>query len=72
MKNNNIKEPENKSVRTKPYYGEIEYEMPKAFAKELLKTRKGNEVNKPQQEFLCEVVNLEFGIKGNCTRVILT
>ena len=43
---NNIKEPENKSVRTKPYYGEIEYEMPKAFAKELLKTRKGNENNK--------------------------
>lgn len=69
---NNTKEPENKSVRTKPYYGEIEYEMPKAFAKELLKTRKGNENNKSQQDFLCEVVNMEFGIKGYCTRVILS
>lgn len=39
------KEPENKSVWTKPFYNEIEYEMPKALAKELLATRKGEERN---------------------------
>lgn len=37
------KDPESKSVWTKPYYGGIEYVMPKAMAKELLKTRKGVE-----------------------------
>ena len=63
------KDPENKSVWTKPYYGGIEYEMPKAMAKELLKTRKGAEQNLPVNEFLKNVVNMEFGIKGYCVKV---
>lgn len=63
------KEPENKSVWTKPFYNEIEYEMPKALAKELLATRKGEERNMHPQAFLCKVVNEEFGLLGNCTKV---
>lgn len=63
------KDPESKSVWSKPYYGGIEYEMPKAMAKELLKTRKGAEQNLPVNEFLRNVVNMEFGIKGYCVKV---
>ena len=63
------KEPESKSVWTKPFYNEIEYEMPKAFAKEILATRKGEERNMQPQTFLCKVVNEEFGLLGNCVKV---
>ena len=68
-KNKNI-EPESKSVWAKPYEGEIEYEMSKEMAKQILATRKGTDQNVHPQEFLCRVVNEEFGLKGNCTRVL--
>lgn len=58
------------SVFAKPFEGNIEYEMPKGMAKEILKTRKGTDQNMHPQEFLCKVVNEEFGIKGYCTKVI--
>lgn len=61
---------ESKTVWTKPSYGDIEYEMPKVMAKQILATRKGTEANMPPQEFLKKVVNEEFGLKGNCVRVI--
>ena len=64
-----IKEPENKSVWAKPYYGTIEYEMPKEMAKQILATRKGEERNMHPQEFLKKVVNEEFGLLGNCIKV---
>ena len=53
-------------------YGSIEYKMPEELAKQLLKKRKGVEgVNKMKpNEYLCYVVNEEFGIKGNCVKVI--
>ena len=53
-------------------YGSIEYKMPEELAKELLKKRKGKEdVNKMKpNEYLCYVVNEEFGIKGNCVKVL--
>ena len=63
------KEPENKSVWTKPFYNDIEYEMPKGLAKEILATRKGEERNMQPQAFLCKVVNEEFGLLGNCIKV---
>ena len=46
--------------------------MPEELAKELLKKRKGKEgVNKMKpNEYLCYVVNEEFGIKGNCVKVL--
>lgn len=79
MLNNNIiaqkrvnENKDNISLRfyTKSNEGDIEYEMSKELAKNILNGRKGTEVNMHPQEFLCKVVNEEFGIKGNCTRVI--
>lgn len=60
---------ESKSVWTKPYYGGIEYEMPKLMAKEILNERKGADKNMHPQAYLCKVVNETFGLKGNCVKV---
>lgn len=65
-----ITESEAKTVWAKPFEGGIEYEMPKELAKQILATRKGADQNVHPQEFLCRVVNEEFGLKGYCTRVI--
>lgn len=62
-------EPENKSVWTKPFYRPIEYEMPKEMAKVLLAERKGGDRNMRPQDYLCKVVNEDFGILGNCVKV---
>jgi len=62
-------ENESKSVSAKSFYNEIEYEMPKELAKQILATRKGTDQNMHPQTFLCKVVNEEFGIKGNCVKV---
>ena len=44
--------------------------MSKELAKQLLNSRKGTEKNIPAQQYLCQVVNEEFGILGNCTHVV--
>lgn len=62
-------EPESKSVWTKPWYRPIEYEMPKEMAKILLAERKGGDRNMRPQDYLCKVVNEDFGILGNCVKV---
>ena len=64
-------ENETKTVWTKPSYGEIEYEMSKEMAKQILTTRKGTDQNVHPQEFLKRVVNEDFGLKGYCTNVII-
>ena len=48
----------------------IEYQMPTLMATELLKSRKGDELKQHPQAFLCNYVNTELGIKGNCVRVV--
>ena len=63
-------ENESMTVWTKSYEGGIEYEMTKEMAKQILATRKGADQNMSSQKFLCQVVNEEFGLKGNCTRVL--
>ncbi len=65
-----ITENEAKTVWAKPFEGGIEYEMSKELAKQILATRKGTDQSCNPQEFLCRVVNEEFGLKGNCTRVL--
>ena len=60
---------ESKSVWAKPYYGGIEYEMPKLMAKEILNERKGADKNIHPQAYLCKVVNETFRLKGNCVKV---
>jgi hypothetical protein len=52
------------------YYGDIEYKMPSALAKSILKNRKGEDTKKSAQAYLCKYVNEECGIKGNCVRVL--
>jgi len=64
-----ILENETKTMWSKLSYGEIEYEMPKELAKQILATRKGADQNVHPQEFLCRVVNEDFGLKGFCTKV---
>lgn len=49
----------------------FEYKMSREMANEYLKNRKGPEKNKRPQEFLCNLVNTEFGIRGNCIRVVI-
>lgn len=71
MKKDKIIESEPTTVWSTPFYGEIEYEMPKAYAKQLLATRKGDDQHSNPQKFLCDIVNTEFRIKGYCTRVVL-
>ena len=51
--------------------GDFEYKMSKELADSLLKGRKGEEKKKHPKEFLCSVVNEQFGIKGNCANVIV-
>lgn len=50
--------------------GNFEYKMTKEMANAYLNARKGEEKKKHPQEYLCQIVNNEFGIKGNCTRVL--
>ena len=50
--------------------GCIEYKMPEAMAREYLKNRKGEDAKMRPNDFLCKVVNENFGLKGNCVNVI--
>lgn len=54
----------------KNFYRPIEYKMPVAVAKTLLKTRSATELKMRPNEFLCKVVNEQYGLLGNCTKVI--
>ena len=51
--------------------GAIEYQMPQAFADELLKARKGQDKNMRPQDFLVKYVNEECGLMYNCVKVTL-
>ena len=52
----------------------FEYKMPLLMAKNYLRQAKMKDSpnSKRGQEYLCRVVNEEFGIKGTCTRVIFS
>jgi hypothetical protein len=52
-------------------FGNVEYKMSKTCADNLLKMRKGEEKTWPAQKFLCEYVNLVYGVRGHCTHVII-
>ena len=59
-------------METKNYYGEIEYRMSAEMAREILRNRKGEDVNMHPQAYLCKYVNEECGLKGYCTLVTTT
>jgi len=48
----------------------FEYKMSTRLYDEYLKSRKGEDKKLPPQEFLCKVVNQEYGIKGTCVKVL--
>ena len=50
--------------------GTIEYKMTAEMAAMYLKARKGADKQLDPQPYLCKVVNEEFGIKGECTKVL--
>lgn len=50
--------------------GNIEYKMSDALARTLLKARKGEEIKMRPNDYLCKVVNEEFGLLGECKRII--
>ena len=49
--------------------GGIEYTMSAALANHIMKTHKGPRKNK--QDILCSYVNNQFGLKGNCVKVLI-
>ena len=49
--------------------GSVEYQMPEAFAKEILKMRKGSDKNMKPQDYLIKYVNEDCGLLYNCTKV---
>ena len=49
--------------------GYCEYKMPRAMAQQLLKNRKGEDTKMRPNEFLCKVVNENFGLKEYCVKV---
>lgn len=59
-------------MKEKKMIGSVEYKMPYELAEQLLKKRKGIAgVNKmTPNEYLCYVVNEEYGIRGTCVKVI--
>lgn len=50
--------------------GYIEYKMPELIAKEYLKARAGEDKKINANEYLCKIVDEEFGLLGKCVRVI--
>ena len=50
--------------------GYVEYKMPEKMVKAYLDSRKDSEKKRPIQEFLVNIVNQEFGLKGQCVKVI--
>lgn len=50
--------------------GYFEYKMTKDMADAYLKARKGDDKKKNPQDYLCQIVNEEFGAKGTCVRVL--
>jgi folylpolyglutamate synthase/dihydropteroate synthase len=57
-------------IVAKPYEDVFKYEMPNEMAKSYLKERKGSDVKMDANDFLCKVVNDNFGLKGRCVKVI--
>ena len=47
----------------------FEYKMSKEMAAEILKARKGDARKQNPQQYLCEYVNTQFGLRCPCSRV---
>lgn len=58
------------AIKQQTKKGDFEYKMPIEIAKEFLKARKGEEKKMHPNDFLCKIVNEQYGLLGNCIRVI--
>lgn len=59
------------NVEFKKVEGDFEYKMSEGMAKAYLDSRKGEDRKKHPGDYLREVVDSDFGIKGKCSRVII-
>ena len=50
--------------------GYVEYKMPEVVVKDLLKKRSGEDLKMSANDYLCKVVNSEYNLLGECSRVI--
>lgn len=50
--------------------GIIEYKMPEEVVKQYLKMRNAEEKKMTPNEYLCKIVNEQYGLLGKCVRVI--
>ena len=50
--------------------GSVEYKMPYKMAQALLKERKGDDTKLHPYAYLVKIVNEQFGLKYNCSKVI--
>lgn len=50
--------------------GTIEYKMPEAVAREYLKMRNAEEKKMKPNDYLCKIVDEQYGLLGKCVRVI--
>lgn len=48
----------------------VEYKMPEALGRNLLKTKKNADPKATTQQYLCKYVNEQCGVKGTCVKVI--
>ena len=49
--------------------GNVEYKMSNSMARSIIKNHKGPK--KRPQEILCDYVNSQMGLKGNCVKVLI-
>jgi hypothetical protein len=79
-KNFNKKKVRNKNMKKEPIFiqptqiraGEMyEYKMPVAMYDEYVKDAKKEKASGNIQQYLCNIVNEQFGLLGTCVRVIV-
>ena len=51
--------------------GNFEYQMDKKMFDTIVKARKGEDKKKNPFKYVVDYINQSFGIKGNCSKVIL-
>lgn len=49
----------------------IEYQMSKDMFDALVKTKKGKDAKKNNWQYVTDIVNAEYGLKGHCVRVVV-
>lgn len=50
--------------------GYFEYKMTKDMIQNLLKEKRKKNIKGTDQEYLCNYINEQFGVKGECVKVI--